>query len=47
MGLEIIENMQHFILDIDFSTVQEKELVDRQTKKSVYGATVPPVTPKA
>ena len=35
------------ILDIDFSTVQEKELVDRQIKKFVPGATVPPVTPKA
>ena len=35
------------ILDIDFSTVQEKELVDRQIKKSVPGATVQPVTPKA
>lgn len=33
------------ILDIDFSTVQEKELVDRQTKKSVPGATVSPMTP--
>ena len=33
------------ILDIDFSTVQEKELVDRQIKKSVPGATVSPMTP--